>query len=349
MEKKIEGNLEMNKNIDIFYCADDKFVPHLATSIASVLKNANEDENISIYVLNADITENNKKLLYTLSNIKEFKLEFLYIDGAIFEGYEKPDYINSSAFLYRYLIPQIKPDIQKALYFDCDTIIKQSLWELFNTNIDDYYIAGVEDFHWMMSFKRLKLNSSINEPYFNSGVLLINCEKWREKNLYNELIKITDSLNPKVLEQLDQDAINIVCTNKKLVLPPKYNLLSCWNENNMFTSYKYKDLQEAIKSPVVIHYSGPIKPWMEESFPVDEFAYEYHRYAQLTHFYDKNFRKRVSRRCKELVRLENEIKGNLIVKFFIDLWKLPVQINSLIKIHKEYKTRKRIFWEKTGL
>lgn len=349
MERKIEGSLEMNKNIDIFYCADDKFVPYLATSIASILKNSNEDENISIYVLNNDIKEENKNLLYTLSNIREFKLEFLQVDGSIFEKYEKPDYIHSSAFLYRYLIPQIKPNIQKALYFDCDTIVKQSLWNLFNTNINDYYIGGVEDYHWMMSFKRLKLNSSIVEPYLNSGVLLINCQKWREEDLYHKLIAETNNLNPKVLEQLDQDAINIVCTGQKLLLPPKYNLLSCWSENNMFKSYKYKDLQEAILSPVVIHYSGPIKPWMEESFPVDEFAYEFHRYVQLTPFYDKNFRKRVSRRCKELVRLENEIRENLIVKIFIDLKKLPIQINNLIKIHSEYKTRKRIFLEKTSL
>lgn len=339
----------MKKNIDIFYCADNKFVPFLATSIASILKNSNYDENIAIYVLNADITKENKELLNSLSSIKSYRLEFLLIESNIFEGYKKPDYINSSAFLYRYLIPKIKPNIKKALYLDCDTIIKQSLWELFNTNIKNYYIAGVEDFHWMMAFKRLKINSSIKEPYFNSGVLLINCEKWREDKLYTKLIEITNNLNPKVLEQLDQDAINIVCEGKKLVLPPKYNLLSCWNDNNMFTSYKYIDLEKDIKDPVIIHYSGPIKPWMEKFFPVDDFAWEWHRYVQLTPFYDKNFRKRVSKRCKELVKLEEEIKENIIIKFFIDLYKFPGQLKELIKIHKEYKSRKRVFGEKTSL
>lgn len=339
----------MNKNINIFYCADDKFVPYLAASIASILINSNNDENISICILNDNITDKNKELLNSLSKIKNFKLEFTQVDSSIFEKYKKPDYINSNAMLYRYLIPKIKPEIDKALYLDCDTIIKKSLLELFNTNIEKYYIAGVEDFHWMMSFKRLKMNTSINEPYLNSGVLLINCKKWREYNLYDKLIDITNNLNPKVLEQLDQDAINLVSAGEKYILPPKYNLLSCYSDNNMFTSYKYTDLEIAINAPVIIHFSGPIKPWMQDAFPQDEFAYEFHKYIKLTPYYDKNFIKQVCWMSPEVKNSLEIIKSNTFIKIFVDFYSLFGQIKNLLHQIKKYKKRKTIFMEKTSL
>ena len=46
---------------------------------------------------------------------------------------------------FRLLIPELMPDYEKALYLDCDLIIKADVAELFDTDNQECYIAGVPD------------------------------------------------------------------------------------------------------------------------------------------------------------------------------------------------------------
>lgn len=330
----------MKKEIVIFFTIDNKFAKYCSVTIASILANSNSDENFIFGILSSDLSEKSKNNIRKLKKIKNFEIKFFNVDNSIFSAYDTPNYISSSASLYRYLIPNLSPEFDKVLYLDSDIIVKSSLFDLFNTDLKDTYIGGVEDFHWNMGNKRLKLNSNISEPYFNSGVLLINSKKWREENLFDKLIEQTKKLNPYMLEQTDQDAINIVCKNKKTVLDPKYNLLACFEDRRFFTSYSKKQMDEAITSPVIIHYSGPIKPWNRKCFPTNEFAYEYYKYLKFTPFYKKRYVFLLSLFNADTKKYLFKIKDNLFVQVCFNLIKLPIQIfylfKSLFKFKKYY-------------
>lgn len=59
---------------------------------------------------------------------------------------------------------------------DVDIIVEDSLNKLWNTDINNYYIAGVKelwDYYNKHSYKNLQ-----NDNPINAGVLIINVEKW---------------------------------------------------------------------------------------------------------------------------------------------------------------------------
>ena len=316
-------------DIIIFFTIDDKFTKHCSATIASILANSAQSDKIFINVLSSDLSYQSKCNLDDLSKIKDFKLNFYNVDDELFKNYQTPSYINSSSSLYRYLIPTIAPQYDKILYLDSDVIVKGSLSELFRTDLDENYIAGVEDAHNIMAIKRLKLNSSIEEPYFNSGVLLINAKKWREDNLLDKLFEQTNKLNPKMLEQTDQDAINIVCKSKKTILHPKYNLLSCFNDKFLFTSYSKEEVDSALKSPIIVHYSGDKKPWHINTIPLNDFYYDYHKYLNLTNYSNRLLIIVLSLFNPKVKKAIKQLKYNCFLKTAFDLFILPIQIFRL--------------------
>ena len=175
----------MNKPIEIFFATDNNFVQHLCVAIASILKNANEDDYFNFYILGNKLKQNDIKNIENLRKIKDFNLEIIEINDELFKRCKSPNYINSISTFFRYLIPVLKPELDKILYLDCDIVVKKSLKELYNTNIDNYYLAGVEDIHILCTESKLKPMFAIDEPYLNAGVLLFNCKMMRDNKYYN--------------------------------------------------------------------------------------------------------------------------------------------------------------------
>ncbi|MGC4440229.1 glycosyltransferase, partial [Streptococcus suis] len=108
---------------------------------------------------------------------------------------------------YRYLIPQYVP-ADKALYLDSDLIVTNDISHLFKLDIDDYYIAAVEN----RTFKK----------GFNAGVMLINLKKWRAENITVELIQLTYKKHDEVATA-DQSIMNMRFGANWYRLNPTYN------------------------------------------------------------------------------------------------------------------------------
>ena len=125
----------------------------------------------------------------------------------------------------RYLIPQLISD-DKVLYLDCDVMARGSLWDLWQTDLTNYYLAGVPDYN-VMHRGRLKERFGADfkvEEYVNSGVLLINNKKWRGENLFETLLDYSIK-NASLLQWPDQDAINFICRKHKKLLLDRYNVM----------------------------------------------------------------------------------------------------------------------------
>ena len=70
--------------------------------------------------------------------------------------------------------------MHKIIYLDCDLIVEQQLSKLFNYDIGRYPIAAVEDMWSGKDDNYERLGYDRKYGYFNSGVLLINLDMWRE-------------------------------------------------------------------------------------------------------------------------------------------------------------------------
>ena len=152
----------------------------------------------------------------------------------------KPDCINmknrcSYMVLLRVVFCQIFPHLDRILTIDNDTIVRENISELWNLNLDNYYIAGCLEPH----------KSKPNFTYINMGVAMLNLKKWREDGLDQKLV---EDLYTYYFEETEQTAINMVCQGHTLILDHMYN-------RNNYTGLK-------LGKEKIIHYAA-VKDWQK--------------------------------------------------------------------------------------
>lgn len=254
----------MQKNTDIihiFFASDDKFTLPLTNAISSILRSSNELDRLFFHILDKDISQKHKNKIENLKNIKLFEIEYIKIDDNLFAECpltKECSHIPIQTY-YRYLIPQLRPNLDKVLYLDCDILIVSSLHSLWSVDLKDTYCGVVEEMYQktQTDARRLGVNS-----YFNAGVLLINNKKWVEEKVDKRLFENTKKLyETNNLIWQDQDVLNKTFENNVTWLNPKYNLQQHCCDNYTYTQYSAMDITEAQKDTVIIHYNTDVKPW----------------------------------------------------------------------------------------
>ncbi|MBK8805453.1 MAG: glycosyltransferase family 8 protein [Bacteroidales bacterium] len=184
----------MNNTIDdikihIACATDDGFAYPLAVMIVSVLEN-HKNQKVCIHLFSALLSENNKSKIEQL--VKKYNQSFIFyrLNPLDFKAFPTSDRISSAAY-YRLLMPgKIDKKAKRFLYLDADIIVINNLTPLFDLNMGETIFGAIHDvvaIDW-------KLHKKHNIPeqylYFNSGVLLINREKWENINATQKLQNI---------------------------------------------------------------------------------------------------------------------------------------------------------------
>ena len=253
----------MNKNqqsIPIFLASDDNYAPFLCTTMYSILQNTKAQ--ISFYVLDGGITDKSKKLI-SKSLFKFDNYQILYTDMTTFGLERFPDVAHYSINAFsRYFIPEIAPDLEKALYIDVDVIVKGDIVELYNQDLENYDIAAVLEDFYAGNYTNLKekIYPKYNggDKYFNSGVLLFNVQNFIKKKYPEKFVKLTIDLYDKLCCP-DQDVFNIVFENNFKILDYKYNFMP---DHLEMLKTKHPEIQNI--EPLIIHYTSQ-KPWKAKS------------------------------------------------------------------------------------
>ena len=146
------------------------------------------------------------------------------------------------------------PDLDKALYLDSDIIVLKDISRLWQTDVNDYYLACCEDLISKSEKSRLAEYLELSEEYryYNSGVLLINCKKWRDENIENRLYEYAEK-HKDLIYIVDQDVLNGVINKAILYLDKS------WNMQINFDDIAYKESD--YKNSNIIHFVGGKKPW----------------------------------------------------------------------------------------
>ena len=234
----------MNKTIVL--AGDRNYTTQLETTIKSILYH---NRDVKIYILNQDIMPDwfrkPRKIARMLgSEIIDVKLP----EQTVFQDWERQDHISSIAYA-RFFIPEYVPE-EKVLYLDSDLIVNTSLEKLFGIDLENRLLAAVKDTDGIT---------------FNTGVLLINNEKWRQEKLKERLIEQSVVTIKEVEEGRfenfngDQTILNQVCSSQWLELNRIYNLqvghdiVALYNNWQGHLAFNDK--------PVVIHFTTFRKPW----------------------------------------------------------------------------------------
>lgn len=254
--------------INVLYSSDNGYISVVGISIISLLENNKDVEQITIYMIDCGISSESIELLVNIVNDYGRQIVFRKLEEII-----EIKKINAPKVSYygRLFAPYLT-DASKILYLDCDMIIAGSLRTLWEIDVTDYGIAAVQG-PGISKENRQKLEFPEEFRYINSGMLLMNLDFWREKQWTSKLI---DYLNEKgeIPPYHDQNIINAICYRNILIIEPKYNLLwsmmACKPKemmrlNNIVHYYSEQEIKEAIKNPIIIHFSNSIygRPWQK--------------------------------------------------------------------------------------
>jgi len=177
---------------------------------------------------------------------------------------------------YRLLIPEILPsDIELVLYCDCDILIRGDISGIFNENLEDYSVAAVEDILSPIAPMSINLGCNPEYGYFNSGVLLINLNYWRERNITRKCLKFINE-NLHIIKHPDQDALNAILNKSWKRLQYRWNFLDSYQAQYYCKEHMMSDFDKANDFyPIIVHFSG-VKPWNEKCRSI--YKIEYHEY-----------------------------------------------------------------------
>jgi len=189
-------------NIPIFFASNEFYIPYVSVMMQSIMENAAKERKYEFYILHKDIkTETMEKLQEQVRIFSDFSLNFVDMSSHIKDyDFFISRHITKEAY-FRLFIPYIFPKMEKAFYFDGDMVCLTDISELFNTDISDYLVAATRDtaVSWYYgpedknkpNIFPVILNMENPQDYINSGMLFINCEKFRRTSLENTMTILT--------------------------------------------------------------------------------------------------------------------------------------------------------------
>lgn len=271
----------MNKEnyIPICFASDDNYTQHLTCAIASILKNAKE-EYIKIYLITDGLTKENKQKLEEVLKLHPSSIEYVKPKEELLKFCPNTNNSwQSMATYYRLFIPEIIPE-EKVLYLDSDIIVRSSLKELYDKEMGNNLILGVEDIDEKDDIKRLNI-----PQYINAGVLLMNIKKLKEEKYVEKMFKCLLEKKERIKKH-DQDIINLTCYE---------NIGKIERQWNTQVRRKGTSEFEKIENPKILHFISPKKPWtILKPLTSTKWHKEYFKYLEFTEFKDfiKEYKKK---------------------------------------------------------
>jgi len=229
---------EQKEKKAIVLAANYAYVEQVMTTIKSICYH---NRSIRFYLINSDFP--NEWLKQLNKRLEKFDSEIINCRVTSEQISRYKTDISYTVFLRYFVADFVKED--KALYLDCDLVVTKNLDDLFATDLQDYPLAAVRDFGGRVYF---------GQEIFNAGVLLINNVLWKQEQMTQRLIDLTNEWHDKV-NQADQSILNMLFENRWLELDFDYNHIVI---HERFANYSFPNGQEY---PGIIHYLSERKPW----------------------------------------------------------------------------------------
>ena len=296
--------------ISIAYAPDDKYVNQTVVSMKSALEH---NEQVEFIIMYSKLSAESMQKLGAVGG----SLRLIKMDESLFSDLTLSKWVTVQAW-FRIKLPDLCKDLDKVLYLDCDTLILGNLDELFSLDLTDKYLAGVKDVWGVSKYvKRLGMKSGV---YVNSGMLLFNCDYCRKEHFFDKVVDFAKN-NAKIIEFCDQDSINKVVDEHKLVISPKYNFMDTWWRGGYyeFEGEEEAEYLQAKENPVIVHLTG-LKPAFKGCG--NKFKDEWWEVAKKTKIYDELLRDYMASKepsdkeplLRQVFSIKNEYKGKTKTK-----------------------------------
>ncbi|MBJ6138735.1 glycosyltransferase family 8 protein [Marinobacter litoralis] len=250
--------------VHIALCCDENYAAYATTVMISALENTQRPERLNFFLIANKIQDKTKLQMKNEISKRGSSLAMLEATDTTFDGL--PVHRFGQAVYQRILLGEYLPkDIKKIIYLDSDLMIRDDICLLWETDLAGLPVAAVEDLSRSAS-------TTIGVPrqeYFNSGVLVMDLEQWRDKGIHWKVADFAAE-NAHSLQYVDQCSLNAILHASWKRLHPRWNsqaniykILRKYTEGS---GYSVSELEEAVAWPAIIHYTGKKKPWLKHCF-----------------------------------------------------------------------------------
>lgn len=261
--------------VHIVYASDDNFAEILGISLVSLFENSKDVDDIRIYILDSGISDINHQRIESVCDayhrnspiwIKAHIItEELGIKVAVDRG-------SLSQYARLFISRDLPENLRRVLYLDCDVIVVQSISKLWNLDMHDHTIAALNDA--FSKYYRKNINLQPNDIMFNSGVMLIDLDRWKKLKVEDRLLHFIEEKHGKI-QQGDQGALDAVLSHDCYCFDPTFNSVTIFYDFSYDELLTYRkpakgyytevEVMNAVKYPVIIHFTTSFlskRPWV---------------------------------------------------------------------------------------
>lgn len=293
--------LKSDKNIlPLVFSFNNEYSKYFSVALKSLIENSNNQMYYDVIVFSSDISSRNQRLLSGMIP-ENFSLRFFNVSDCVSTLLKDINLLTmkywSVDMYYRIIIPLIMPDYQKVLYADSDIVFNNDISSIYNIAFEGKKLLAVSDsFNLVFCLEASKernlylketLELGKQDLYFNSGVLLFNIQSFNAqeylKKVKQAFCKIQKTYCP------DQDILNFIFKGQVKLINQRWNFqyhLSIFHKKDLPYIDKscLAEYNKAFQTPIIIHYTSPVKPW---NAPQEELAEVFWKYARETVFYEE--------------------------------------------------------------
>lgn len=270
----------------VMYLSDNNYAPYAGISITSLFEKNKDADGIEVFVIDDNISEENKEKYLLTANKYNRKINFMDLRPAIKRLKElgAPSYRNSYTTYLKLFAFNLLPDyVHKILFIDSDTIVNGDLTDSMKIDMGESIVGAVKD--GTCEVYKIALGYAKKDSWYNMGVMLVNVDKWKHENCEEKIITQFKIRNSYVA--VDQDLLNITQHNNIYTLPIKYNITphvvvysyetieKCMPQENY---YSKEEVTNGKLDARIIHFERFIgeSPW--DRFNVHPFRKYYREY-----------------------------------------------------------------------
>ena len=278
--------------VHVAYSSSDYYSQCTGISILSLLENNKDINELQLYVLDTDISNENKEKIIEI--VKSYKRTINFIPAQ--EQFDKNvdklklSYMRGAYSTYaRVMLNAWFSFLDKILLIDSDTLVSGSIKELWETDLSGKLLAAVPEIAVYAKdslFENRDIVDGCNY-YYNMGIVLCNLKQWRNEGIDTFLISKVQEYD-KDFYLVDQSILNYALNNRIERLHLRYNYYTSVHSLSYKTIEKTFSLKrifseseflEARKNPAIIHFVGqPFeRPWHKRSISPYKLLYQEYR------------------------------------------------------------------------
>jgi len=263
----------MNKTVHIACCFDERMELPFLVLANSIKRRLGSGRKVVLHACHCDPLKYDDAFFAGLGS-DVFEIRWRRIENP-YDHFPAENHLTTAMYV-RLMLPILLPDVRRVIYLDTDVVVLTDITLLDDIDLRGSALAATLDYPLLIGALKSSMKVG-NQPaleyltdvvqltnwrhYFNSGVLVMDLDEFRKKNLVATAEAFIARMEQEIVHP-DQDALNHALDGEFVRLDPRWNRHASRSEEEITTMDADFAAVELWKSdPWILHYCSPAKPW----------------------------------------------------------------------------------------